>query len=102
VAKYKVFDWLCADCYHKEEIVVDTALPEWDSPRSCSACGTGEARRCPSSPAVQKATFVDGTKRKGMEDMKEVAKLEMIKANTRPDKRDEVSKEIMERRKVKK
>jgi hypothetical protein len=102
VAKYKVFDWLCSDCHHKEEVLVDTSQLNWDAPRSCSACGTGEATRCPSSPTVQKASFVDGTKRAGLEDIKAVAKLEVAKANSRPEQRNEIQKEINNRKRIRK
>lgn len=97
---YKVFDWLCMDCHHREEVLVDTSKEGWDGPRSCEACGTGESRRAPSSPTVQKASFVDGTKQKGMDDIKAISKLEVAKANARPEQRKEIQKEINNRRKL--
>lgn len=102
MAKFKCYDYLCNKCGEKTEWLVNTADPEWDNPKDCMKCGRGKCFRAPSAPPVQKASYVDGTKRKGMEDMKKVAELEVQKANLPPDKRGEVNKEIHERRKIKK
>lgn len=99
--KFKVYDWQCEDCQHKEEVIVDVSEDGWDCAKACCECGTGAMHRVPSLPTVQKASFVDGTKRKGSEDMKRVAQLEVQRANTPPAKRAEIDREIAARRKIK-
>lgn len=101
MANFKCYDYLCDTCHEKTEWLVNTSDPAWDAAKDCMKCGRGKCRRAPSAPPVQKASYVDGTKRKGMEDLKKIADLEVIKANTPPEKRGEIAKEIHERRKLK-
>lgn len=100
--QFKVYDYLCNKCQEKTEYLVNVADPNWDDPKPCMKCGRGKCFRAPSAPPVQKASFVDGTKRAGLEDMKQVAKLEHAKANLPPSQRGEIEKEIKQRRKIKK
>lgn len=100
--QFKCYDYLCKACGEKTEWLVNTADPDWDAPKDCMKCGRGKAYRAPSSPPVQKASYVDGTKRKGMEDLKEAAKLEQAKANLPPEKRHDMEKAIKELKKVRK
>ena len=94
MAKFKIFDWLCDTCQERCEWVVDTAEAGWEDPKPCQLCGEGMSYRAPSGPPVQKASFVDGTKRPGFEDLKIAAKLEVEKANLQPSKRYTIQKEI--------
>lgn len=98
---YKCYDWQCKDCEYKEEVFVDTSVLDWDSPRACLECGTGEMHRVPSSPTVQKASFVDGTKRKGVADLKEAARLEVAKVAMPLSQRGDIEKEIKNLKRVK-
>ena len=100
MAKFLVFDWLCDTCHQKSEWIVDTSEAGWDGPKDCRLCGEGVSHKTPSGPPVQNATLLDGTKRKGWEDMKAVAKLEVLKAGTEPSKRYTIEKEINERKKL--
>lgn len=101
MAKFLCFDWLCDTCEERCEWFVDTSEPGWDAPKPCRICGEGMSHKAPSGPPVQKESFVDGTKRKGMADLKEIAKLEVAKANLEPSKRYVIQKEIDARRKIK-
>lgn len=100
MAMYKVFDWLCDTCQERCEWLVDTAEKDWDAPKPCKLCGDGISHKAPSGPPVQNASFVDGTKRKGFEDLKIAGKLESEKANLAPSKRYTIQKEIDKLKKI--
>jgi hypothetical protein len=98
-----VFDWLCDVCDSRTEYLVDRREPGWDGERPCKACGNPHAYKVMSAPAVLQASYVDGTKLKGNEDMKKVAKLEVQRASlpANSPERAIITKEIAERRKLK-
>jgi hypothetical protein len=97
--KYLSIDVRCTDCETVwNELATDEELEknEW----TCDNCG-GIGSRTMSAPTVLQASYPDGTKRKGFEDLKKAAKLETQMYNLPPNKRGEIKKEIHERRKIK-
>ena len=101
MANFKCYDYLCNKCGEKTEWLVNTSDPDWDNPKDCMKCGRGKCHRAPSSPPVQKASFVDGTKRAGYEDIKQAAILEAKAAGARGEEKTGLLKEAKARKKVK-
>jgi hypothetical protein len=99
---FKVYDFLCDTCQEKTEYLVNTSDPEWEKAKDCEKCRRGKCRRAPSGPPVQKASFVSGTKRAGFSELKEASKLEQIKVNLPPEKRQDVQREINKLKRTKK
>lgn len=100
------FDWYCDVCDHRTEYYVDRREPDWDRERSCEACGNPDAYKVMSAPEIRTddnaASYLDGTKQRGMEDLKKAAKLEVQKLQHRPGspERAAISKEIAERKRI--
>lgn len=92
---FKCYDWLCSSCGAKTEYYVNVEESNWDSEKPCLHCDSGYARRCPSGPPVQKASFLDGTKRRNWENLKEASKLEAASFNLPPSERTELKKEVV-------
>jgi hypothetical protein len=75
---------------------------------SYPACGSPDCHRAISAPQIRTddnaASYVDGTRRKGVEDMKKIAKLEVertgLPANS--ERRREINAEIAARRTIRK
>lgn len=100
------FDFLCLKCNEKTEHYVDTQQEGWDRGAKCDACGSTNTKKVISAPEIRTddnaATFLDGTKRRGAEDLKKAAKLEVEKARARPGspERAAIQREINERKKL--
>ena len=80
------YDYQCPNC---ETVVVEfNDYEDRDWPLPCDNCGYAMARVFITPPQVRteklSRTFVDGTKRKGFEDIRKVAELEVEKVNTNP------------------
>lgn len=88
----KVIDALCNECHHKEEMIID--ISDWDAEWTCPSCDTGIMRRTISAPMVLNASFVDGTKRQGFDDMKEINKLRRAAADLPHSERGGIKGEI--------
>ena len=105
--RLKCFDFLCNECEEKTEHYVDTSVRDWDIGQTCGNCGSRDTFKVMSAPEIRTednaVTFLDGTKRKGAQDMKKVAKLEVQRAGLRPNspERAAINKEISERKKLK-
>lgn len=103
MARWRTIDFKCVNekCNHFEILLLDledkTELDGSDSPRSprkCPICEEEAFYRQLKMPSNTKASFVDGTKRKGWSDIKEAAKLKREAAVSRGDKRKEIAAEI--------
>jgi hypothetical protein len=103
---FKVFDYWCDACQlRNEHVVTDEEIAE-GAKKECFSCGEVVAYRVISAPAIRTednaVTFLDGTKRKGLDDMKKIAKLEVQKAglDKNDPKRGEINAEIRARRAI--
>ncbi len=94
----KAIDIRCAECGRVSDVLADPDELQRDV-WECVVCG-GVCHRTISKPNVPRATYVDGTKRKGFEDLKKAAKLEVEMYNKPPDQRAEYQKEIHEYKKI--
>lgn len=100
------FDFLCSVCNEKTEHYVDTTREGWDRGMECEVCGSTDTQKVMSAPEIRTddnaATFLDGTKRRGVEDLKKAAKLEVEKVRHRPGspERAAIQREINERKKL--
>lgn len=96
-----VYEYKCLDCKEEFDERIDYELR--DMLQMCPACGmqAGE-REIRSFPGITRASFIDGTKRKGIDELKRIAKLEQQKADLAPgsEEREGMNKEIRELRKV--
>lgn len=101
------FDWYCDVCDTRTEHYVDRREPGWDREKPCPACGNPHSYKVMSAPAIRtddnSASYLDGTKRKGVEDMKKAAKLEVQRAALpfNSPERARITKEIQERKTLK-
>jgi len=91
---YKLVDCRCQNCgvvqeylaHHSEEV-----------PYICNSCGMRTLFVIPSAPAIRtsdSASFLDGHKRKHMQDLKEAARLEVAAANAEGEEKAAIKKEI--------
>lgn len=93
MASYISIDILCGSCETKWDDLVERGTESGEFP--CPSCG-GLGKRTWSLPNVTRASYVDGTKRKGFAEGKEAARLHKElseKAKTDKD-RKEILKEI--------
>lgn len=90
------YEWQCSEC----EVVVEIQRPiaECNTPPDrevACLCEQSQWKRVFSMPmVVGKASYLDGQKRPGWQDLKEAAKLEKEAANSRQDKKKEIAAEI--------
>lgn len=84
-------DIRCQDCDHVTDILIDR--DEQGGTWGCSECG-GPMSKTISAPNITKASYVDGTKRKGFAEHKEIARLQTEAADLPPNKRGEINKAI--------
>ncbi len=94
------YDYKCIECGLIEEHVVK--YENRDLPIGCSECDDLSMQRFYGKmPGLTKASFIDGLKRPGWEDLKATTKLEQAKAETKwgSDDREQVCKELNEREK---
>lgn len=75
---------------------------EESQPRACPQCGGNMVKAYLSAPGITNHSFVDGTRRKNFQDLKEANRLEILKANSRKDKHREIQTEINKLKSVKK
>jgi hypothetical protein len=87
------YDIECADC---QTISVEfRKYEDRDKPGVCNMCLGPTNKVYRTAPAGMFTALPDGTKRdEGYQRLKEVAKLEKESANTRPEKRTAINKEI--------
>ena len=96
------YDYRCDNC----EIVIEEfrKYEDRDTPAECMMCKGPMNKTWVTMPGITRASYIDSGKTsraKDLHDLKEVAKLEVQKANLPPDKRGEINKEIKERSKLK-
>lgn len=87
-------DFLCGKCDKvHEDLILKT---ERGQLRDCPHCGEPEsAKEIPSAPMIAKVSYRDGVDRgTTFNKAKEAAKLEVVRAGMRRDKRVEIDKEI--------
>ena len=98
---YLAIDIRCADCDLVASTLVDreeiATLKEWECP-DCQ----GSMTRTVSAPNQTRKSFTDGTKRTGMQDLKEASRLQIDMAELPHDKRAGISKEIKDLKRIKK
>lgn len=100
------YDFICTICY--ETFIINLPMDNRDStPSPCSKCSGGSLVRCylgaPEVRTVKLSTsFIDGTKRKGFEDLKKIAKLQEDQLKHKPTSEEytQITKEIKERKKI--
>lgn len=85
-------DLKCDACEYEWDDLVKR--DEKDEVQLCPRCNLKHGHRIISKPNVTRKSYVDGTKRKGLTELKQAAKLEQDKANLPHDKRGEIQKEI--------
>ncbi len=92
------YNYKCKDCEHRFDLVVKYA--EREDLQTCEIC-FGPSERQMVMPAVMKAAYPDGHKRAGFADLKALARLSEVKANTdfRSSDAKEINKELDEREK---
>lgn len=90
-------DIRCQDCDHVTDILIDR--DEQGGTWGCPECG-GAMSKTFSAPNITRASYVDGTKRKGFSEHKEIAKLESAAADLPPNKRGEINKAIKRLKKL--
>lgn len=86
------YDYKCTTCEQKFIEVVK--YDQREDKQLCPDCGTSTGVYCISAPNITRASYVDGTKRKGFSEMKEAAKLNREAAHSGTEKRREIEKEI--------
>lgn len=96
-----VYEYLCQDCQQ----VIDKlkSYEDRDVPEKCS-CGGIATRAYLSMPSVTRASYIDSKKTaraKELQDLKQAAKLEVERADMRPEERKEINKAINRLRKAK-
>jgi hypothetical protein len=93
--------WECTKCEEYQRVdrpIKDREIP----PERCPNCKKPNFERRYEMPGTTKASFLDGTKRKGFQDLKEIARLEVKKgaANSEAE-RKEASKAIADLKRIK-
>lgn len=90
-------DFRCSSCSTRYVSTVERSEASWDTVMDCVAClDKSTVKRTPSSPnVVGKASYLDG-QRKDTHDLKIAARLDVERANLRPEDPDRIriSKEI--------
>ena len=89
---YKSISVRCQDCNEVWGELVERS-EESEARFTCPVCG-GEGKKTICAPAVLQASYPDGTKRKGFQELKEAAKLESKMYELPYEKRKEIRKEI--------
>ena len=79
-------DLVAATLVDRQEIITHK---EWE----CPDCA-GTMTRTISAPNITRKSFVDGTKRKGFQDHKEIARLQIEEAELPANKRSEIRRSI--------
>lgn len=89
------YTYVCLECDH----VTDHNCPYVERPEfvECSICGK-QAEYKLGAPLVMRASYHDGVKRRGYQDMREASKLNRQKAQTTGQARKEIEKEIRKMR----
>jgi len=69
-------DLYCPECNTRSWSTVPKTEASYENRWDCPVCHTGQSvKRIPSSPMVAKASYPDGYKRAGFEELKEASKL---------------------------
>ena len=88
-------DLYCPECNLKSWDTLPKLEATYENRWDCPSCKTkASVKRIPSAPMVAKASFPDGYKRKGFQDLKEAARLEVEKINLSMAERAQVKSEI--------
>lgn len=90
------YDYVCGNCEHREELIVPYS-ERLSREIPCEICGHRLEWQFP-APTVMRASYVDGTKRKGWEDMRQANKLVKEAAVSKPETAREIRKEIAKRK----
>lgn len=91
---YKLYEVRCVNCRNKEDFL--GTEEELQMGAQCTLCG-GKSYWTPSAVAIStsdSASFLDGTKRKGFDELKQVAKLKVAAMDLPQGERKEIKKEI--------
>jgi len=98
-------DLYCPECNLKTWDTLPKSEATYENRWDCPSCGaTQSVKRIPSAPMVAKASYPDGYKRRGFQDLKEAANLEVERMSMPLAERTQVKSEIdrLEQRIVKK
>lgn len=88
-------DILCESCDHHWDSMMEREEATWEARFSCPECGSTEARRVMSAPAVKKVSYHDGYSRGDKyQIMKQVAKLKVDRASMSEGSRNDINREI--------
>lgn len=86
------YDYRCETCHHTN--ILNVKYNDRDLLQECPECGTIKLYRVPSIPMVLKASYPDGHKRSGWEDMKATARLQEAKAKAGKNDVKEINREL--------
>ena len=88
-------DLYCPECNLKTWDTLPKPEATYENRWDCPSCGAKQSvKRIPSAPMVAKASYPDGYKRKGFQDLQEAARLEVEKINLPLEQRAQVKHEI--------
>ena len=88
-------DLYCPECNLKTWDTLPKSEATYEARWDCPSCGASQSvKRIPSAPMVAKASYPDGYKRKGFQDLKEAARLEVEKIGMPLAERAQVKSEI--------
>lgn len=88
-------DLLCELCNTRTPVTMRRSEATYENRWNCDSCREfNTVKRVPSAPMVAKASYPDGYKRKGFQDLKEAARLEVEKVNLPLEQRTQVKHEI--------
>lgn len=95
---YLAIDLQCSDCKHEwDDLIERTRLIDL---QTCPSCGALAGSRIYRRINAMNVALPDGTKRKGMEELKRAAKLEAEMYQKKPTERAEHKREIDRLRKI--
>ena len=91
-------DIRCEDCDLVTDILIDR--DEQNGTWGCPEC-SGPMTKTLSAPNITRASYVDGHKRKGFQEMKEAARIERQMLDLPPAQRGDATRAIKELKKIK-
>jgi len=88
-------DLWCSECNLKSWDTLPKVEATYETRWDCPSCyEVASVRRIPSAPMVSKASYPDGYKRKGFQELKEASRLQAEIAGLRPAERAKAQGEI--------
>ena len=88
-------DLWCEHCGTRSIVTMLRAEATYEARWDCVECGGEQAvKRVPSAPMVAKASYPDGYKRKGFQELKEANHLRIEASNLKPSDQIKVTTEI--------